>query len=492
MAQHASSAIELRARNVGELLDLTFSLYRSHFWTFAAIALVVMGPLMVLNSISSAASLAQIFLPFAMDDPLEEPMTGLLTATLGASFVSLCASGLLLLAGVFAPWMGGALTHNVIERILGRAPTWRDSYRAAQPRWAALWVAAALRTIVLYLCLIPAAVSLYVLLLAAVLGVGVLDANTVGSLVAIVGLAALCLPLVVVGIAVAVWLGVAWSLSEPAIVGEGAGATQSLRRSYRLTQGFRWRLLGRLLMFWLLQLVVVQLPLTGLQLLLFGGLASAAETGDPSFLAWIGMIGSLVFGFVSGVLVTPLNVIYATVNYLDLRVRKEQLDLHLRAARLTPSVSPAGEVNIPSPTPSPATTAWASSDVSVGQVPVEQSAAWSSDQPIDPSLPPGQRISLLYNRIRVSGPSAELLNELGLAYQQIGDLDGALDAFNRARALDPYDAGIAYNLALLHRDRNNLAEARRMMAEYLRLEPDPEERQRVLSNPRLSNVLPPQ
>ncbi len=494
MTYIASPSIDIRARSIGELLDITFSLYRSHFGTLIAITLVVMGPLMALTMISNSASIVQLVAPIGMVEVDQAAMTDVMTTMLGASLVSLCASGLALIGGVFAPWMGGALTHNVIERALGRAPSWRDSYRATLPRWGALWAAWAIRTIVVSVCALPAVIGLYGLLLAASLGVSSAFDDAGGGLALTAGLTALCLPLTLVGIVAAVWLWVAWNLSEPAIVGEGADALQSIRRSYALTRGFRWRLFGRLLIFWLMQFVVVQLPLFGLTLLVFAGAVSAAAGGDASTLTVLGFAGSLIFGIVGNVLVTPLNVIYVTVNYLDLRVRKEQLDLQLRAAQLAPAQpkqvsSPAQDFGSRvGAEPQPQLSAAESAAPVVASASAQTLSAFPTR--IDRSMPPGQRISLLFNRIRTQGPSADLLNELGLAYKEIGDYDGALDALGRARQLSPSDPDIAYNLALLQRDRNNLSEARRMMAEYLRLEPDPEERRRVLDNPRLRALLP--
>ncbi len=507
MTDIASPSIDLRARSVGELLDLTFSLYRAHFGTFIAITLVVMGPLMALTMIGNSASIVQIVSPLGMTEYDEAAVTSTVTTMLGASLVSLCAGSLAILLGVFTPWMGGALTHNVIERILGRAPAWRDSYRATLPRWGALWAASAIRTLVLIACALPAGVGLYGSLFAALLGIGATSSDSMAGLALTAGLTAICLPLTVAGVVVGAWLWVGWSLSEPAIVGEGADAVRSIGRSYALTNGFRWRLFGRLLVFWLMLFFVVQLPVLGLNLLVFAGVAGAAESGDASTLTVLGFVGSLIFGVIGSVLVTPLNVIYVTVNYLDLRVRKEHLDLQLRAAQLASPVPadttqmdrpapgfglPAGVEPVPQPAPQsapqsapqPATQLAPAETAAPARMPLHDAA------PIDPAMPPGQRISLLFNRIRAQGPSAELLNELGLAYQQIGDYDGALDALNRARQLEPADPDIAYNLAILHRDRNNLGEARRMMAEYLRLEPDAAERQRVLDNPRLRNLLP--
>jgi Flp pilus assembly protein TadD len=79
---------------------------------------------------------------------------------------------------------------------------------------------------------------------------------------------------------------------------------------------------------------------------------------------------------------------------------------------------------------------------------------------------------------------------LGLAYQDASDLDGALEALSRARQLALDDPDITYNLALLQRDRGDTEAARRLVAEYLKLEPDEAERDKVWADPTLTDILP--
>ena len=96
---------------------------------------------------------------------------------------------------------------------------------------------------------------------------------------------------------------------------------------------------------------------------------------------------------------------------------------------------------------------------------------------------------MLFNRIRVEGQNADLLNDLGLAYMEVGDLGGALDAFTRARQLNPNDADIAYNLLLLHLSRKDASAARSTMQDYLRLETNAVDLERVRNDPRFKELL---
>ena len=91
--------------------------------------------------------------------------------------------------------------------------------------------------------------------------------------------------------------------------------------------------------------------------------------------------------------------------------------------------------------------------------------------------------------MRTEGPNADLLNDLGMAYMEVGDLGGALDALTRARDLAPGDADITYNLVLLHRARKDTPSARSMMQEYLKLETNPADIERVRGDARFSDLL---
>jgi hypothetical protein len=321
---------------------------------------------------------------------------------------------------------------------------------------------------------------------------------------------AFCLPLSLAWGAVALYVLVSWSMIEPAIVGEGVSGTEALGRSNSLASGYRLRLTGRLLIFEVMRFFVVTLPLLSVQAFFFGGMiASSITSNDTSPFGLLVLVAGTVVGSLAEILVAPLYMIYITLNYMDLRVRKENLDLQLKAAQLTasqapevalaPAASTAAEIpsavpgqavvaaDLPAQTPAQTVTPALSSAPGEPQLPAAPSPAPNEDLS---TLTPAQRASVLFKRLRTEGPNAELLNELGLAYQQIGDTYGALDAFSRARTLAPNDAAIAYNTALLQRDRRDYLAARRAMADYLRLERDLDERQKALDNPGLKDILP--
>ena len=515
--------VDLRPRSVGELLDLTFLLYRRNFLRLIGITLVVLGPVLALNLLSSTGSLLQYMTTLSNIAAGSRGGTGAGMTALLSTAIAGCAGGLTLLIGIFMPWMEGALTYNIIEHVLGRKPDWRESYRAARPRWGSLWVANAIRSIALWAALIPFVLGLYGVLIGAVVafgaagafGGGLFSTNSNDGNLLFIGLIGICLPVALLGGGVAIFIEASWSMVIPVVVGEGVDGAGSLGRSNALVKGHRMRMIGRLLLFEAMRFFVLTLPVLAIEAFFIGGSIAATTTGAQSPLSVIAIIAASLLSAVENVLVVPFYVAYITVNYLDLRVRKENLALQIQAANIAPLDS-AGLVDSGAPivtatsiAPPPEMQTVVSSPILdmpslavINQLPAPQEIAPA--QPTAPSegemtipaqtfsatLTPAQRISALFKRLRAEGENAEILNQLGLAYQEVGDLFGAQDSFTRARALAPDNPQYAHNMALLQKDRRDLPAARQAMSDYLRLETNSAERQKVIENPALKELLP--
>lgn len=486
------SAVELRPRSVGELLGLTFSLYRRNFPLFVGITAVVAVPVLALLALSNLVPTAQFALmPQAAGDVASDEFGG---AFVGLSFLTCCTTVLAIIAGVFWPWMEGALTHSVVERVLGRAPGLRASYAETRPRFASLWVSNILANLGLYLPVL----LVYVLFLGGLLIFGFFVAASSesggdGSSVAIGVLSLLCLPLFAAALVFMIVLAINWAFRVPAIVGEGVDAIASFSRSTALARGDRWRILGRYVVLALIEFLLVALPMLiviVVAAIFVAGLVGATGAGGESFTIERAYLPALIaltviaagLGFLATLLITPVRVIFTAVNYIDMRVRKENLALQLAPAMPVSATAPgaapalATQVIVPAP-PAPA--------------PVVAPSAISS-QPTPPleSLSPGQRIGVLFNRLRTEGDSSQVLSDLGLAYLQVGDLYGAAEALTRAHALAPADADITYNLMLVQLERQDVNAARVLMSEYLRLETNADDLAIVRNNPRFKGLLP--
>jgi hypothetical protein len=299
------------------------------------------------------------------------------------------------------------------------------------------------------------------------------------------GLGSVCLvPLIAGYLIYALVMGVNWRFRAPVIVAEGADTTRSLGRSIELAKGMRGSLLGRMLVFWLIEAVFVGGP----ALAAYGLREASYVVSEGGGLAYAASILFLVIAGVTQIVITPLHIIYVALLYLDVRVRKENLLLQpTRPAPSEPVLIPATtKVSVAPTVASVAPIAPINPMPSVAPPPM---LAPSAQTPVDPLSTPAQKIGALFNRMRTEGPSADLLNDLGMAYMDVGDLGGALDAFTRARDLAPNDADIAYNLVLLHRARKDTGSARNMMQEYLRLETNPADVERVRGDARFSDLL---
>ena len=229
----STNAVELRPRSVLEVLGLSFDLYRKNFPLFIGITSIVMAPILLLTALSQLLPLLQLSIIPASQGGSPDEVGGVFFAI---SMVTWCLSGLTLLLGVFWPWMEGALTFNVIERALGRAPGLGQSYRETRPRWGSLWGSNILAQlginapwIIVYMLFVFALVFL------AVIGVGGPENDGVAMFAGV--LAMLCVPALLGGILFTIVLAINWTFRAPAIVGEGVDGVQALGRSNALAKG---------------------------------------------------------------------------------------------------------------------------------------------------------------------------------------------------------------------------------------------------------------
>ncbi|MCS7056217.1 MAG: hypothetical protein NZM18_08635 [Thermoflexales bacterium] len=483
----ATGSVELRPRSTGEIFSLTFSLYRKYFLLFISITSVVLLPILLLNgALSVGAALIGVTTPIAASG---RPLDALTQDFSFSALLSVpnCLSALVWLLGVLWPWTEGALTFNVIERVLGRAPGLRASYGQTLKRWGALWIAnflAQLGIILPLLVVVYPAIFGGLALAFAVPVFGVFGADVLGNIppVAFAAALAVCVPAVVGAVVISVVLAINWAFRTPAIVGEGVDGLRGLSRSMAIARGNRrlifWRYALLLVLEFILSAAPALLASAIMLVVAFTSLPTNASGGsnlDDTPLLTTAVIIVAIATAMSGIgtlLFAPFRVVFTTLNYLDLRIRKENLAALLAA-----------------PQPSGAPTASLASAAAAPSAPHAARPGMNWRDVDLAKMTPGQRVGVLFNRLRVEGESAQTLKEMALALKEVGDWGGALDSLMRARAIAPSDPSIAYNLMLLYRERRDMTAARRMMQEYLRLETDPNALAAVRSNPRFEELL---
>jgi len=297
----------LRPRSIGELLDGAFTLYRRNFLLLVAIAATVQLPYAVLQlvvyrvaDIGGRIGSLQTFGTTInnQNGQLTPGQTSQLTGDIGAFAVYI---GVLLLVQYFVvyPLSLAATTHAVSNRFLDNPATVGGSYRAAFGMWRSLIA--------------------MVLLLALMIGGSFAIAVLLGVLT---GSPALIFLLVLVVAVFAAIVLVRTDVAAQTIVIERTSGRGGLRRSWRLTKGFFWRIVGILLVLGLLQGIVgavLGLPVVAV--------AQSLPLDTQQMI-------SQAVSAVSAIFVAPVTLVTLTLLYYDLRIRREGFDLEMLTAAL--------------------------------------------------------------------------------------------------------------------------------------------------------------
>lgn len=281
------SAVALRPRRVGEILDAGIKVYIRNARILMGLVAVVVIPLQILVALVLLSTI-----PAGNEVPVstfsfsaQRPVSSDPVATLGAS-------ALLTVVQLLAGWLTTAACVKAVSDAYMDEPT---------------SIAKSLRFAVRRL---PALAGMEILLA--------------------LGLVAAFIALVIPGI----WLYVSWSIAAPVLLIEGVGPARALGRSRKLVAGRWWPTAGVLLVASIMVSVV-----SGAFQALFTALASL-----PSQPSLVGAVALLTLSSaISTIIAQPFHSAVNTILYYDLRVRHEGLDLHLLAEQLgLPAVASAG------------------------------------------------------------------------------------------------------------------------------------------------------
>jgi hypothetical protein len=331
----------LRPLTLGEILDRTAQLYRTHFLLFAGIASVYAGVLLVL-------SLVQI----GVQEVLRaQHMTSRL--------VWVTVISILVMWPVIVVVGGLAVAANnraVAWVHLGEPATIRAAYRSILPRLGRyLWLMIITTFIVWFpFGVLYAGYTVFIFLY--VRPKGLLTQSTMQrdpQALIVFLLVTVALGLLLLGAMVyAVLMGLRYSLAVPACVIEDLKERQAIRRSIELSKGSR----GRIFMLGLL-ITAIQL---GLVLVTQAFFFIALITHKGVLPVWA-QIAQQVVGFLTNSFIGPMYATGLTLFYYDQRIRKEGYDIEwmMQAAGMTPPpaapVEPWPELppELPAPAPQP-------------------------------------------------------------------------------------------------------------------------------------------
>ena len=215
-------------------------------------------------------------------------------------------------------FLQGVIVTEVARATLGEKLTLKAVWKATWPRLGhlLLWVLVATLAVLVVLAAITGIVWLLV-----VLGGGFVAAGVILAILA--GIA-----LIVVG----VWVSIKLSIVPSIIVLERATMAQAIRRSWRLTDGYFWRTLGVQYLIAFIVGTVSQVVLTPISFLYIMAVSAIDPTGTTAE-SWIGPVILYVVMIVLSLLVASITSVVSSAAialiYVDLRMRKEGLDLEL-------------------------------------------------------------------------------------------------------------------------------------------------------------------
>lgn len=288
----------LRPLGVGDIVDRVFAIYRSRPLMFIAIAaipylvLILVGGALGLTFAGTFISIAQIasadeVTPATIERLL--PDIGRLTVFLLVIVVAAIAVSLI---------QSASLIDAAAARYLGKDATVGSALRTglrASGRLFAMGIVAFLAFIALWIALtiFMAVTQQWWSILAGIGG----------------------------GLVVSVYLAASWMVAPAITTLEGAGPVASLRRSWSLSAGNRWRILGLILLLSLLQVVLSSI---------LSGVLVAAFFADQTVRA----VMQFAVNIFATIAWAPVYWGTFAVLYYDLRVRREAFDLQLAAEAL--------------------------------------------------------------------------------------------------------------------------------------------------------------
>lgn len=300
--------IPLRPLTVGELFNGAFQAVRVNPQTmfgFAFAIMAVVGLVQAFFASSSTSSLTRALSSGDTDD---------LVYSLGSSMGSLTTSGLTLLATAF---LSGMLALTVWDAVLGRKSSPADAWHRFSPRFVPVLLATLLIGIIEFVAIVV--VLLVFLIPFFLVVVNTASARSYDSASAGIGGALSIIFLMIVAlIVIACFLTVKFAFTSSAVVLEGLGPVDAMKRSWSLSKGSFWRILGRI---WLMGIVTTLITsvLGAIVGAILGVGANAAES-----LGLLVAFSAFVSALLSAVVI-PVQSSFYTLMYLDERMRKENL-----------------------------------------------------------------------------------------------------------------------------------------------------------------------
>jgi hypothetical protein len=302
---------ELRPLGAGELLDRAVTLYVRRFGLIVAVLAAVVAPLMIVDAIVSPNSagvwgdFAKVMSASGNSRATAEAVAEMNRHSTGGGLVAL----VVVLSTLARLMMFSAVVAVVAAAYAGSATTFGNAYRLAARLWLPQLVVALAYLGIAMVALIPLMIVYVVaVFIIALLAIG--GAKILAVVIGIIG------GFIVLGLFACVgsWLYMAYQLSAVAVVTEGANPPTAIGAGLRRALGkqTRWRTLAA-------GLTVIAMSLGGSMLILAASATASGALHQPRL--YFAILGA------GNVLLEGLIAVFVVVYAVDVRVRREGLDL---------------------------------------------------------------------------------------------------------------------------------------------------------------------
>ena len=314
--------IPLRPLSIGDIYQGAFAAIKTNARTMFGFTTALLGVAIVI-SIGINYLIINLVLPSYINT--NSPYA----SVFGSVFTTFSQLGGTLLQNLATVLLSGLIVVAVSRSVLGRVASSKEVWERTKSKFLPLIGLNIITSIISGLMMIIGIVVFFVLL-ASVASTAKTDREFLQDLgVSLVGL----LILMVISALVSSYLYIKFSVAPPAMVLENLGVFASIGRSWSLTRGNFWRLFG---------INILTTIITSMVAGIFGGIASALSVifvvaGSSSPEDAITSINTayiltMVVSTIAQLLILPFTSSVNALLYIDLRMRKEGLDVELRNA----------------------------------------------------------------------------------------------------------------------------------------------------------------
>lgn len=314
--------IPLRPLSIGDIYQGAFAAIKTNARTMFGFTAALLGVVLVI-SIATNYAIINLVLPnyVSADSPYATAFT-----SLSGSFSQLGGTLLQALATVL---LSGLIVVAVSRSVLGRVASSKEVWERTKSKFLPLIGLNIITGIISGLMVIIGIVAFFVLLASVASTAKTETELWQGMGIALVGI----FILVVAGVVVSSYLSIKFSVASPAMVLENLGVFAAIGRSWSLTRKNFWRLLG---------INILTTIITSMVAGIFGGIADALGAifivvGSSSPEDVIASLNTtyiliMVMSTIAQLLILPFTSSVNALLYIDLRMRKEGLDVELRNA----------------------------------------------------------------------------------------------------------------------------------------------------------------